>query len=80
MKWEDIFKLDETQMALKGIKEIRVGFSSLVAGIETLADLAIASDNEELERMLDELVDDANGIGDKARGIVAVIRQRAELS
>ena len=80
MSWEDIFKLDENKMSLKGLNEVNDGFQLLVAGIATLADLAIATDNEELERMLDGLVKDADEIGRKARGIVAVIRQRDELS
>ena len=80
MSWEDIFKLDENKVSIKGINEINDGFQLLVAGIETLADLAIATDNEELERMLHELVKDAEAIGRKARGIVRVIEQRDELS
>ena len=80
MSWEDIFKLDENKMSLKGLNEVNDGFQLLVAGIATLADLAIATDNEELKRMLDGLMKDAEEIGRKTRGIVAVIRQRDELS
>lgn len=80
MSWEDIFKLDENQMSLKGVKELQNGFHLLVDGLKTLTEVAIATDNEELERMVSELVDDASGIGEKARGIVAVMRQRVDLS
>lgn len=80
MKWEDIFKLDENQMSLKGVKELQNGFHLLVDGLKTLTEVAIATDNEELEKMLEALVEDTGAIGEKARGIVAVMKQRVDLS